>query len=72
MRGENQKRNWMTIDKEMGKTWAPATTMVGRVNKDGTVTQHCMKDSVKHAIHNDLGARFSRGRKRGDMQWTPF
>ena len=40
MRGENQRRNWRSIDREMGKTRTPAPTMVETVGKDGTANQH--------------------------------
>ena len=58
--GENQRRNWRSIDREMDKTRTPAPTMVETVDKDGTVTQHCTKDSVERAIHSKNGPRFSR------------
>ena len=60
MRGENQKRNWRSIDREMSKTRTPAPTMVETVDEEGTVTQHRTKDDVKRAIHNEIGPRFSR------------
>ena len=60
MRGENQRRNWRSIDREMGKTRTPAPTMVETVDEDGTVIQHRTKDGVERAIHNEIGPRFSR------------
>ena len=60
VRGENQRRNWRSIDREVGKTRTPASMMVETVYKDGTVTQHCTKDSVERAIHREIGTRFSR------------
>ena len=38
MRGENQRRNWRSIDREMGKIRTPAPTMVETVDEDGKVT----------------------------------
>ena len=60
MRGENQRRNWRTIYREMGKTRTPAPTMVETVDEDGTVTQHHTKDGVERAIHSKICPRFSR------------
>ena len=60
MKGENQRRNWRSIDREMGKTRTPAPTMVETVVEDRKVTQHHTKDSVERAIHNEIGPRFSR------------
>ena len=60
MRGENQKRNWRSIDREMGKTRTPAPTMVETVDEEGTVTQHRTKDDSKRAIHRKIGPRFNR------------
>ena len=60
MRGENQRRNWRTIDKEMGKTRIPVPIIVETVNKEGMVTQHRTKDSLERTIHNKIGPRFSR------------
>ena len=60
MRGENQRKNWRSIDKEMGKTRTLAPTMVETVVEDRKVTQHHTKDSVERAIHNEIGPRFSR------------
>ena len=54
MRGENQRRNWRLIDREMGPTMGETD------DKDGTVTQHHTKDGVERAIHNEVGPRFSR------------
>ena len=34
MRGENQRRNWRTIDREMGKIRTTAPILVERVDKD--------------------------------------
>ena len=44
VRGENQRRNWRSIDREMGKTRTPAPTMVETVDEDRKVTQHRTKD----------------------------
>ena len=60
MRGENQRRNWRTIDREIDKTRAPAPMMVETVDKYGTVTQHHTKDVVERAVHSKIGPRFSR------------
>ena len=60
MRGENQRSNWRSIDREMGKTRTPAPIMVETVDEDGKVTQHRTKDEVEHAIHNEIIPRFSR------------
>ena len=60
MKGENQRRNWRLIDREMGKTRTPAPTMVETVDEDETVTQYRTKDGVERAIHSKIGPRFSR------------
>ena len=44
----------------MEKTRTPAPTMVKTVDKDRKVTQHCTKDRVERAIHNEISPRFSR------------
>jgi hypothetical protein len=59
-RGENQRLNWRTINRGMGKSRTPAPTMVETVKEEGKVTQHCTKDGVEGAIHNKIGSRFSR------------
>ena len=60
MSGENQRRNWRSIDREMGKTRTPAPTMVETVDEDGKVTQCRSKGGVERAIHNEIGPSFSR------------
>ena len=60
VRGENQRRKWRTIDREMSKTRTPASTMVETVDEGGTVTQYCTKDGVERVIHSKIGIRFSR------------
>ena len=52
MRGENHRRNWRSIDREMDEIRTPAPTMVETVDEDGTVTQLHTKDGVERAIHN--------------------
>ena len=51
-RGENQRRNWISIAREMCKTRALVPTMVETVDKTGTVPQHRTKDGMERAIHN--------------------
>ena len=63
-RGENQRRNWRSIDREMGKTRTPAPTMLKTVDEDGTVTQHRTKDGVERSTHNEIGPRFKRAPSR--------
>ena len=60
MREENQRRNWRSIDREIGKTRKPAPTTAETVDEDRTVTQYHTKDDVERAIHNEIGPRFSR------------
>ena len=37
-RGENQRMNWRSIDRKMGKTRTLAPTMVETVDEDGNMT----------------------------------
>ena len=60
MRGEIQRRNWRSIDREIGKTRTPAPTRVKTVDEDGKVTQHRIKDGVECAIRNEISPIFSR------------
>ena len=60
MRGENHRRNWRSIDREMGKTRTSAPTMIETVDEDGIVTHHRTKDGVERAIHNEISPRYSR------------
>ena len=64
MRGENQRRNWRKINKEMGKTRTPAPTMVETVNKDAVVTQHHTKDGVERVTHNEIRPRINKAGSR--------